>query len=120
MHELSIAQGVAEVALRHAGDRMVTRVELRVGHLRQVVPSALSFAWEMVTPGTPLEGAELCIEEIEAVGRCRECGARAPQPGFPLACPACGSLDVEVVAGEELLVDTLELEEIPIMSGGTR
>jgi len=119
VHELSIAQSVADVAQRHAAGRTVTRVELRVGHLRQVVPSALEFAWDLVTPHTALEGAELRIEEVEAVGRCRACDTRSPLPGFPLRCQACGGLDVEVVQGEELLVDTLELEENTILTGGT-
>jgi Zn finger protein HypA/HybF involved in hydrogenase expression len=30
---------------------------------------------------------------------------------FPLQCAICGGLDVELVAGEELLVDALELED---------
>jgi Zn finger protein HypA/HybF involved in hydrogenase expression len=40
--------------------------------------------------------------------------------GFPLTCAACGGLDVEVTAGEELLVDSLELEETMSMTGGMR
>jgi Zn finger protein HypA/HybF involved in hydrogenase expression len=30
---------------------------------------------------------------------------------FPLQCARCGALDLELLAGEELLVDALELEE---------
>jgi hydrogenase nickel incorporation protein HypA/HybF len=111
VHELSIADAVVDIASRHARGRRVLRVELRVGHLRQVVPSALEFAFELVAVGTPVEGAELVMEVVPAVGRCPACGAESELRGFPLACPACGRPDVEVIKGEELLVDALELEE---------
>jgi Zn finger protein HypA/HybF involved in hydrogenase expression len=32
---------------------------------------------------------------------------------FPLRCEACGGLDLEIVEGEELHVEFLELEERP-------
>jgi hydrogenase nickel incorporation protein HypA/HybF len=113
MHELSIADSVVAIAERHAAGRRVTMVELRVGHLRQVVPSALTFAFELVAQGTSLEGAELRMEEVPAAGVCSACGTDGPLPRFPLSCSSCGGLDVEVTQGEELLVDSLELEEVP-------
>jgi hydrogenase nickel incorporation protein HypA/HybF len=118
MHELSIAEGVAEVALRHARGRRVAAVELEVGHLRQVVPSALEFAFELVAQGTPLEGAELRMDVVPAAGRCRSCGTDTPLPELPLCCRSCGSWDVEVTHGEELRVDSLELDEALTTSGG--
>ena len=45
MHELSIAQAIVDVAARHAAGRRVERVQVRIGHLRQVVPSALAFSF---------------------------------------------------------------------------
>jgi hydrogenase nickel incorporation protein HypA/HybF len=45
MHELAIAQSMFEIARRHAAGRRVAKVEVRVGHLRQVVPSSLTFAF---------------------------------------------------------------------------
>jgi hydrogenase nickel incorporation protein HypA/HybF len=111
MHELSIAECVVDIACRHADGRRVVQVDLKVGHLRQVVPSALAFAFELVARGTELEGAELTIEEVPAAGVCRDCGAASVLPDFPLQCRSCGGLHVEVTAGEELLVDSLELEE---------
>jgi hydrogenase nickel incorporation protein HypA/HybF len=111
MHELSIAGAVVDIACRHAEGRRVVGVDLLVGHLRQVVPSALELAFALVAEGTPADGAELRIEEAPAVGRCRACGARGRLPGFPLRCERCGGLDVEVERGEELLVDALELED---------
>jgi hydrogenase nickel incorporation protein HypA/HybF len=117
MHELAMAEQIVEVAERHAAGRRVYAVELTVGHLRQVVPSALEFAFELVTSGTALEGAELRIREVPAAGRCRRCGCEGALEGFPLACAACQSVDMELTAGDELLVDSLELEEL-VTTGG--
>jgi hydrogenase nickel incorporation protein HypA/HybF len=114
MHELSIAQAILDVATRHADGRRVVKVEVRVGHLRQVVPDSLEFAFALITPGTALDGAELRITPVPAAGRCRECGAESVIEDFPLCCAQCGGLDVEMLAGEELLVDALELEEEPL------
>jgi hydrogenase nickel incorporation protein HypA/HybF len=110
MHELAIAESVVRIACNHAAGRRVTRVELKVGHLRQVVPDALAFSFALVAEGTAAEGAELDMKEIPAAGRCRRCGSEGELPGFPLACGACGSWDVDVIRGEELLVDALECE----------
>ncbi|HEY2768893.1 MAG TPA: hydrogenase maturation nickel metallochaperone HypA [Solirubrobacteraceae bacterium] len=111
MHELSIARAILDVAARHAAGRRVVKVEVRVGYLRQVVPDSLDFAFSLLTPGSALEGAVLEIEHVPAAGRCRECGAESAFEDLPLRCARCGGLDVEVIAGEELVVDALELEE---------
>ena len=118
MHELSIADAVVTIACRHAAGRRVSRVDLRVGHLRQVVPDALAFAFELVADGTELEGAELVIEEVPATVRCSACAAETTLEGFPACCAACGSLSVEVTGGEELLVDSLELEDEALTTSG--
>jgi len=118
VHELSIAQAIVDVASRHAGESRVARVYVRVGHLRQVVPSALEFSFELCAHGTPVEGAALELEEVPVAVTCRSCGAESEPGGFPLACGACGGLGVEVVQGEELQVESLELEEELMTSGG--
>jgi hydrogenase nickel incorporation protein HypA/HybF len=110
MHELSIADAMLRVVLQHAGDRRVTRVQLRVGHLRQVVPSALEFAFELVARDTVAEGAELELVQVPAAVRCRDCRTESEQQAFPLCCDACGGFAVDVVRGEELLIDSLDVE----------
>jgi hydrogenase nickel incorporation protein HypA/HybF len=89
----------------------VAKVEVTVGHLRQVVPSALTFAFELVTQGTSIEGAELEIKDVPARVACRSCKADSRLVALPFACPSCGSVDVDVRTGEELFVDALELVE---------
>jgi hydrogenase nickel incorporation protein HypA/HybF len=75
-----------------------------------VVPSALEFSFELCAHGTPVEGAALELEEVPAAVLCRSCGTESESGGFPLACAACGGLAVDVVRGEELQVESLELE----------
>ena len=111
MHELSIAESVVVIASRQADGRRVTKVQMKVGHLRQVVPSSLAFGFGLLAEGTPVEGAELEIEQVPVEGRCRGCGREGRIRGFPLRCEGCGGPDLEILKGEELIVDSLELEE---------
>ncbi len=117
MHELSIADAIVAIAEQHAAGRRVARVEVKIGHLRQVVPSALEFAFELVAEGTALEGAELEIEDVPVRIACRKCAAEGRVAEFPFTCPSCGSFDTDVVSGDELLVDSLELVDEPIAVG---
>ncbi len=60
MHELSIMQSALSLALdqaRQAGAARVHTIRLRIGALSGVVPDALEFAFEALTPGTMAEGA---------------------------------------------------------------
>ena len=75
MHELSICSAIASTAAKHAEGRPVTQVTVQIGHLRQVVPDALQFSWEVVSSTTQLKDAELVIEQVPAVVECIECGA---------------------------------------------
>jgi len=112
LHELAIAESVVQIADRHADGRRVTKVYLKVGQLRQVVPAALAFSFELVAQGTPIEGAQLEMEEVPATGACQGCGEKSRPEGFPLRCKACGGFDLELLEGEELYVESLELEEV--------
>ena len=111
MHELAIAEAVVRIAVEHARGARVRAVELEVGHLRQVVPPALEFAFGLASAGTPADGAELRIRQIPVTARCRTCGAESEQSELPFACRRCGERDVAILGGEELTVQALEIEE---------
>src|SRR5215469_11232033 len=112
MHELAIAEAIADVAERRAGGRPLTAVAIRVGHLRQVVPDALAFSWMMITDATALAGCRLDIEEIVASVRCGSCGTVSVLETPLLLCPSCGGSGVTVVTGDEFVVVSLELAEV--------
>jgi hydrogenase nickel incorporation protein HypA/HybF len=130
VHELSISSAIVNTAERHAARRQVTAVDVRVGSLRQVVPDSLAFYFEIVARDTLCEGARLELERVAALLRCADCGRQwdpappplatheplgpdgvvPPVPSF--ACPDCGTPG-EVLAGDELEVESIEVEDAP-------
>jgi hydrogenase nickel incorporation protein HypA/HybF len=118
VHELSVASAVLDTVERHAEDRPVTLVALRVGRLRQVVPDSLTFYWDVVSRGTVCERARLECAEIDARLRCGACGHEWT-PAWPeFRCAACGAAEVTVQAGEELEVEYIEVEEREAVTAG--
>jgi len=116
VHELSICTSLASIVRQHADGRSVSRVHLDVGHLRQVIPETLRYSWEIVVADTPLQGSVLEINHIPAVLHCRTCEARTTIDVAVFRC-ACGSTETDVVAGNELLVRSLDLA--PPMTSST-
>jgi hydrogenase nickel incorporation protein HypA/HybF len=115
MHEAAIAEALiaaAEAELARSGARgRIVRLELSVGRLSGVSPEALRFAYERLSPGTPVEGARLEIAEPKALCCCEKCGAQSETDDLLACCPACGGDAVAIQGGRELLLQAIELEE---------
>ena len=110
MHELSISRAIVETASRHAGARRVVSVRVAIGALRQVLPGSLRFYFEVVSRGTACEGALLDTLLVPARMRCA-CGEEWELADVCFRCPRCGGAEVTVACGDELCVDSIEVEE---------
>jgi len=111
MHEMSIVEGLIAIISETAEKHRMTRIEkvnLRIGAMRQVVPDALQFAFEVLGEGTIAEGAKIHITEIPLRARCGSCGDEFTVEQYSFICPACGSSDVAVVEGKELYIESIE------------
>jgi hydrogenase nickel incorporation protein HypA/HybF len=115
MHELAIAEALIEqvgTELDRAGQHgAVKRLELAVGKLSGVHCDSLRFAFELLAPGTAAEGAELTIREPSAVSRCRQCGTTTEIAEMVVDCPHCGSPEIVIEQGRDLLLETIEIED---------
>jgi hydrogenase nickel incorporation protein HypA/HybF len=109
MHELAITQSVVETIVERTGRARVTAVRLVIGKVSGVLPDAVRFCFEMVAVDSPVEGARLEIDEPPGWARCRGCGGEFEPEGLVLLCQ-CGSADVEVLGGDELLIRAVEVE----------
>ncbi|MEA2126690.1 MAG: hydrogenase nickel incorporation protein HypA/HybF [Solirubrobacteraceae bacterium] len=111
MHELSISSAIVDTAVAHASGRRVSVVSVRIGHLRQAIPRSLHFYFGICTRETVAEGATLELEVVPGRLRCRECHHNWDVEVPAFRCPRCDSGDVAVLAGEELEVESIQVEE---------
>ena len=113
MHELSIIAGLFEILeekAREQGASRVTAVTLRVGRLSGVVPELLRSAFDATKRGTLAEDATLEIGTAPFDFRCRACGGHAFREDPGPACAACGSADIELRGGMDIVVEKIEIE----------
>ena len=113
MHELSIMQSALSMALdqaQQAGAVRVHTIRLRIGALSGVVPDALEFAFEVLTPGTLAEGSQLAIERVPARFWCRTCTQEFQSDDMFAECPGCHRVSGELRAGREMELASLEID----------
>src|SRR5262245_38184751 len=114
MHELSIALSILDLATEEArrhGDARILGIRLRLGPLAGVVKEALLFSYDVAKMGSPLEDAQLVIEDVPVAAYCPTCGGvRAVVSVQNLCCLACGTPTRQVVSGQELEVVGLEIQ----------
>lgn len=111
MHELSIAQALAEQVLSIAEKEQaeVTTVTVLIGALSGVEPAPLEQAYRLTAEDSPLRNSTLIIEREPATIKCHSC-QKASTPTYPfLACQSCGSMDFEITAGRDMILKSVEL-----------
>ena len=108
MHEMAITQSVVDAVCEHAAGRRVHSVKVEVGALCAVVPDAMQFCFELATEGTVADGADLDLDVQPGAAHCRSCGTDFELQDLILLCP-CGSADVEVLAGRDLRILSMEV-----------
>jgi hydrogenase nickel incorporation protein HypA/HybF len=105
---MAIAQSIVDEVVRRTAGTTVTEVHLEIGRLAGVVPDALRFSFDLVAERTPLAGCALIIAEPEGRAECRACG-RSFALDKPILLCSCGSSDVTVVSGDQLLVKAVRV-----------
>ncbi|HSK48550.1 MAG TPA: hydrogenase maturation nickel metallochaperone HypA [Coriobacteriia bacterium] len=116
MHEMGITQGILSAsfeAAETAGAQRITEIRISVGELTEVVEFALQFAFESLTPGTMAEGATLIVTQVSARSRCNQCETEFDHDRFQMLCPECESMDVTLLQGRELQIDSIEADDEP-------
>lgn len=113
MHELSLCLSLLEQVQAIAAERgasQVTRIELKIGPLSGVESELLRNAWPMASAGTIAVDAEFIIDEAAIVVHCSVCNADTAAQANRLVCGDCGDFRTNVVSGDEMILQRVELE----------
>ncbi|MBD2385303.1 hydrogenase maturation nickel metallochaperone HypA [Cylindrospermum sp. FACHB-282] len=111
MHELGITQNIIAIVSEQAKGQKVQRVLLEIGKLSAIMPDAILFCFDICAQDTIVQGAKLEIREIPGLAKCRQCGTEISLEK-PFGICKCGSLQLDLIAGEELKIKEIEIEEI--------
>ena len=124
MHELAVAQALVEqvdaVIDQHQANHddaasssdawRASLIRVRIGPLAGVVPELLATAFPLAAAGSRMEHAELEFAHAPIRVRCQTCGAETEAAMNRLICGACGDWHTQIISGDELLLESVELE----------
>lgn len=113
MHELAVAQALVEqveAVIDQHGATQAALIRVRIGPLAGVVPDLLASAFPLAAAGSRAAHAELELVAAPITVRCRTCGAETEAAMNRLVCGVCGDWHTQVISGDELLLDSVELE----------
>jgi hydrogenase nickel incorporation protein HypA/HybF len=114
MHEMAVAENIIKVIvdkLKESKENgQVKRIDLKIGKLTCVEPEALRLSFQAVSQGTPMEKASLNINSVSVTGKCKDCKKSFRLEKLEFACPFCGSYRIEIETGNELFIESFEIE----------
>ena len=111
---MAVAQSIVDIATEEArrhGETKIASLKLRLGRFSCVQKEPISFCFEFVAKGSPVEGARLIFEEVEARARCRRCNHEFTVDRAMFSCPACGSSGTDLYQGTECQLVEMEIDE---------
>ena len=114
MHESSVTRALIEQVGRLIDSQpggQLRSIRVQVGEFSGVDADLLQEAYDRETNGTPLHSVRLELRRVPLEAGCPACAREFPVSAFRFVCPACGSRDVVIRRGEELLLESLTFEE---------
>jgi Zn finger protein HypA/HybF involved in hydrogenase expression len=115
MHELSLAEAVFRLAqVRTPAGSQLKSVRVRAGAMRAIDPDAMQWAWHAVTVDAECTGRNPVRLELNLrpwLLRCPKCGREWDSSIVDAHCPACRTVSGYPFAGDELLLESIEVED---------
>ena len=114
MHELSVTRSMLDIVLEQANKaeaREVTSVNLIIGEMTGVVGDCVQFYFSLLSKGTIAENAVLNCEMVPPSARCRTCKKTFQPAQYDWTCPHCGNMGMDIEAGNELFVESIEVDD---------
>lgn len=114
MHELSVMSNILDIVQEHANKnsaKKVLKVNLKIGDLTDIIPEWAQNYFDMLSKDTIADGAELSIEKVPVTVKCNSCGNTHTflNKDWNFTCVKCESADIELIAGREFFIASIEI-----------
>ncbi|MEI7849568.1 MAG: hydrogenase maturation nickel metallochaperone HypA [Chloroflexota bacterium] len=113
MHELPITQSLLKIALDNASKAnatQITALNIVMGELASMMDDSIQFYWEIIAKDTIAEKAVLNFRRVPAQLQCITCAEKYHPEEKELVCPKCGGAGAKILAGEEFLLESIDVE----------
>jgi len=114
MHELSIATAMLDQLEDELAKRpgvRIAKVGVKIGELSGVDPDALRFGFEALVKDSHWDPLALEIEYIRRQQKCPRCQHEWTVEHWSTECPNCSEMETLTLAGDELHIAFLEVDE---------
>ena len=111
MHELSLAQGLLELACKSAAENKMSKISaigVVAGELMGIVPDSLKFGFYALNMDSIAKDAVLEYREIPALIKCEGCQHQFPWKRHGYVCPLCQHSEGEMIQGEDFFIEYIE------------
>ena len=117
MHEYSLVESLLDQVDRIRREQLadhVVGIHVRVGQFAGVESDLLREAFEVLADDRWHHAVELTMDIVPLEAECAPCRQTFFVKDFEFLCPHCRSGDITVLRGEELILDTVTLEQNPV------
>lgn len=113
MHEYAVTQNIVDLAVSEAGKSgagRITEIRLVIGDLSSIIDESVQMYFNIISSGTPAEGARLSFKRQPARLVCSSCGHEYDKPAKGFDCPCCSGVGKLTGAGREFYIESIEVE----------
>jgi hydrogenase nickel incorporation protein HypA/HybF len=111
MHEYSIVQSMLDLCEKHAQGKLVDKVVVKIGKMSGIEPHFLRESYDVFKEDTVCKDAAMEMNIIDISISCKDCGKESVIDNFNFYCPHCNGGNTEVLTGQEMHIEYIELKE---------
>ena len=111
MHELGLAQDVLEKVKAEARAKALSKVtyaKVKIGETLITDPPEFEEIFSTISAGSVAEGMQIDLEILPLKASCSDCKKEFKSKVLRLDCPHCGSTNIQISSGKELLIEDLK------------
>jgi hydrogenase nickel incorporation protein HypA/HybF len=100
-----------DICKKHAKDREVEKVVVKIGKMSGIEPHFLRESFNFFKEDSVCKNATMQMNIVEITILCKDCKKESGVDSFNFFCPYCSGGNTEVLTGQEMHIEYIELKE---------